>query len=890
MLHRTHTSLSPSQAKIQSFRVVPYLPEPLKPLMDIAQNLWWTWNHPAVALFARLDRELWEATNHNPIKMLGSISQEKLDRAAADRSFLHAVSTVHAQLKEHVAARGWFGQAAAQGVAGAAGQAKAFRVAYFCAEFGLTECFQIYSGGLGGLSGDHLKSTSELNIPLVAVGLLYRKGYFHQYLNPDGYQQEQYPDLDPANQPVQRVVDEATGEQKKVYVQLPGRQVAVGIWRCDVGRVPLYLLDTNLPENTREDRDITMNLYGGDMEVRIKQEIVLGIGGVKALTLVGEDPTVFHINEGHAALLALERITRLRERTGLSFDQVREAVAASQVFTTHTPVPAGIDRFPPRLIEQYFGHMLPALGLDLEGLLALGRENTADQREFFSMAVLALRTSRFCNGVSELHGAVSRGMWKHMWPGVPEDEVPIGHVTNGVHARTWLSSDMVKLYDRYLGDRWRTDPHEPGTWAPIDEIPDEELWSTHNRRRQKLVNWVRRRLRQQLTARGAGALEIERAAGALDAHALTIGFARRFATYKRGTLLFRDAERLLGMLRDEKRPLQIIVAGKSHPADGGGKQLIRDIIDFIKRHGVQHRVVFLEDYDMHTCRRMAQGCDIWLNTPIRGLEASGTSGMKAAMNGVMHCSILDGWWAEGFDPEAGFGIGRGESYDDRARETMDDIESRSLYEVLQSRVIAEFYDRDEAGLPRRWIKRMKKCIRTMAPAFNTHRMLRDYAGGFYLPAHAMSQRLMADNLAESRALSDHVDRYRSCWHQVQVGHVSSQAAGAGSVSVRSLVRVMARVHLGELKPGEVRVQLYHGPLNSLGEMVTGTPITMQHGEQLQGEPGTHVFTGAFAPAGSGQHGFSVRVIPHDDRLVTPFLPGMITWDNVAPAATEAQVV
>jgi len=887
MPHRTHVSLSPSQARIQSFRVVPYLPEPLRPLMDIAQNLWWTWNHQAVALFARLDRELWESTGHNPVKMLGALAQEKLDKAATDRSYLHAVSTVHAQLSEHVTGRGWFASVSPQAAAGVAGTAKPFRVAYFCAEFGLTECFQIYSGGLGGLSGDHLKSSSELGIPLVAVGLLYRKGYFHQYLNPDGYQQEFYPDIDAANQPVSRVMDVKTGKQKTVYVQLPGRQVAVGIWRCDVGRVPLYLLDTNLPENTREDRDITMNLYGGDVETRIKQEIVLGIGGVKALALVGEDPTVFHINEGHAALLALERITRLRESTGLSFDQVREAVAASCVFTTHTPVPAGIDRFPPRLIEQYFGHMLPALGLDLEGLLALGRENTADQREFFSMAVLALRTSRFCNGVSELHGAVSRGMWKHMWPGTPEGEVPIGHVTNGVHARTWLSSDMVKLYDRYLGDRWRSDPHDPATWLAIDEVPDEELWATHNRRREKMVAWVRRRVRQQLTARGAGALEIEKAAGGLDANILTIGFARRFATYKRGTLLFRDQERLLALLRDPTRPVQLIIAGKSHPADGGGKQLIRDIIDFVRKFNVQHRVVFLEDYDMDTCRRMVQGCDIWLNTPIRGLEASGTSGMKAAMNGCMHCSILDGWWAEAFDPEVGFGIGRGESYDDQPREVMDDIEGRSLQHVIQNRIVAEFYDRDESGLPRRWITRMKRCIKALAPAFNTHRMLRDYVRQYYLPAHNISSRLMAGNLAQARELSDHVDRYRAFWHQVRVEGSSSQVAQAGSVSVRSLVRVLARVQLGELIPSEVSVQLYHGPLNALGEMLTGESITMQHAEELGG--GGHVFVGAFAPSSSGSHGYSVRVVPHDDRLVTPFLPGMITWD-FHPTEQPAEVV
>lgn len=885
MTYKPTPSLSPSQARIQTFRVVPYLPEPLKPLMEIAQNLWWTWNHQAVALFARLDRELWESTGHNPVKMLGSVSQEKLDRAAADRSYLHAVSQVHAQLKDHTEPKSWFGAAAA---AASAGTDKPFKVAYFCAEFGLTECFQIYSGGLGGLSGDHLKSSAELNIPLVAIGLLYRKGYFHQYLNPDGYQQEVYPDIDALNQPVQRVMDAKTNSQLKVRVELPGRTVTIGVWRADVGRIPLYLLDTNLPENSREDRDITRNLYGGDMEMRIKQEIVLGIGGVKTLAAVGEEPTVFHINEGHAALLALERITRLREKTGLSFDQVREAVAAGQVFTTHTPVPAGIDRFPPRLIEQYFGHMLPGLGLDIEGLLALGRENTSDKNEFFSMAVLALRTSRFCNGVSELHGAVSRGMWKGMWPGTPEQEVPIQHVTNGVHIRSWLSADMTKLFDRYMGDRWRTDPHDPLTWRPIDEVPDAELWAVHTRRREKLVSWCRRRIRQQLIARGAGALEVERASNSLDANTFTIGFARRFATYKRGTLLFRDAERLLSILRDAKMPVQLIIAGKSHPADGGGKALIRDIVDFIRKHALQARVVFIEDYDMDVCRRMCQGCDIWLNTPIRGLEASGTSGMKASMNGCIHTSILDGWWCEGFDPESGFAIGRGESYDESQRDVMDDIESRALYQTLQSQIVPEFYDRDEMGLPRKWIARMKRCIKSNGPKFNTHRMLRDYSHNHYLPAHAMASRLLANNLKEAGQLSDHLDRYRQNWHQIRIEHVNSQVATVGSVSVRSLVRVMARVQLGELKPSEVQVQLYHGHLNSLGEMPNGSAITMQHSEQLQ--DGAHLFVGSFAPNISGQHGYSVRVMPNDDRLVNPFVSGLITWDNMAEQSAEVLTV
>jgi starch phosphorylase len=877
--------LSPNQARIQSFRVVPYLPEQLRPLIEIAHNLWWSWTYEAVELFTRLDRDLWETCGHNPVMLLGSISQEKLDRAANDRSYVHLVRTVHSQLLEHMQHRGWFAEAAGS----LATTDKPFKVAYFCAEFGLTECFQIYSGGLGLLAGDHLKAAADLGLPLVGVGLFYRQGYFHQYLNPDGYQQETYPDLDAPNQPVHKVVDPKTGKPLKVQVELPGRTVALGIWRCDVGKVPLYLLDANLPENSREDRDITNRLYAGDIEHRVKQELVLGVGGVRALAAVGEDPTVFHINEGHAAFCTLERIIDVRRASNwqMSFDQAREAVAAAHIFTTHTPVPAGIDRFPPSLMESYFAHMLQDLGLDMEGLLALGRENTADRKEFFSMAVLAIRTARFCNGVSALHGAVSRGMWKQMWPGVPESDVPIQHVTNGVHTRTWTSGDFARLFDRYLGDTWHESPQDPQTWAGVDEIPDEELWAAHQRRREHMIAWVRRKIRQQMTARGAGASEIESAAGALDMDALTIGFARRFATYKRGTLLFSDRERLQKLLTGDK-PIQLILSGKSHPADGGGKALIREIIEFTRKNGNGSRVVFLEDYDIQVARRLIQGCDVWLNTPIRGLEASGTSGMKAAVNGCIHCSILDGWWVEGFDPELGFAIGRGEHYegDDQAR---DQIEARALYQVLESQMIPEFYNRDAGGVPRRWVARMKRCIKVLAPFFSTHRMVSDYAKKFYFPAHNAAARLSEGGYQQAKELAQHIDRYRHLWHQVKVLEVNGQVAGGASVTVRSPVRVEARVSVGELKAEEIQVELYHGQVTSLGELINSQTVSMRHERDLGN--GTHLFVGQFAPAQSGQHGYSVRVLPNDDRLVTPFLPGLITWDSGnLPEASEVKFV
>ncbi|MEC9373640.1 MAG: alpha-glucan family phosphorylase, partial [Planctomycetota bacterium] len=599
--------LHANQARIRSFRVVPSLPEPLAPLMEIAHNFWWSWHPEAASLFRRLDRDLWRATDHNPVKLLGMVRQDVLEQAASDRSYLHALGHAYARLQNHLTRASWFQTAYPELAAASTSEHESPQIAYFSAEFGLSECLQIYSGGLGCLAGDHLKSASELGLPLVGVGLLYRCGYFHQYLNADGWQQETYPDLDFPNQPIHRVIDPETGEQYRVTVELPGRTVTIGVWQCNVGRVPLLLLDTNFPENQRHDRDITRNLYGGDVETRIQQEIVLGIGGMRALAKLGIKPNVYHMNEGHSAFLALEHIRMLRHSMGASFDEARQAAAAQHLFTTHTPVPAGIDRFAPELIEKYLSHMLDGLGLPLDGLLALGRENVFDRNEFFSMAVLALRTSEFCNGVSRLHGHVSRSMWKNIWPGVPEPDVPIGHVTNGVHARSWIAPELMALFDRYLGSAWLEDPTDEAVWNDIGEVPDDELWQVHQEQRQKLITWCRRKIRKQLTMRGRGIAEIEEAAAALDPNIFTIGFARRFATYKRAGLLLSDRERLMALLENDERPVQIIIAGKSHPADASGKELIREIVDFAKEGGRASRVVFLEDYDINIARRLVRG-------------------------------------------------------------------------------------------------------------------------------------------------------------------------------------------------------------------------------------------------------------------------------------------
>jgi len=878
--------LHAGQASIRSFRVVPDLPEPLRPLMEIAHNLWWTWHPEAVRLFKRLDRELWEATHHNPVKLLGQVDQSLLDKMARDQSFLHELSLAAGKLRYHQERSSWFQRQYPQLLSGSDGSS-GLRVAYFCAEFGLTECFQIYSGGLGGLSGDHLKSASELGIPLCAVGLLYRCGYFHQYLSADGWQQETYPDLDFPNQPLRRHIDPSTGEQYRVRVELPGREVVVGVWKVNVGRIPLYLLDTNMPENSREDRDITRTLYGGDIETRIKQEIVLGIGGVRALDKIGEHPTVYHINEGHAAFLALERIARLREKHGAGFDEARLAAAASHIFTTHTPVPAGIDRFSGDLVSRYFGHMLDRLGTDLEGLLMLGRSNVFDPNEFFSMAVLALRTSQFCNGVSRLHGEVSRNMWRDIWPGVPEPEVPIGHVTNGVHPRSWIRPSQLSLYDRYLGPDWALDPDDFRVWDGIEEIPDDEMWRLRRRQREKLITWCRSRIRKQFKARGAGHDEIERAANALDPDVFTIGFARRFATYKRGTLLMHDKERLKALFSNTKRPIQLLIAGKAHPADGPGKELIREIVKLAEASPELRRIVFLEDYDIDVARRMVQGCDVWLNTPRRGMEASGTSGMKAAMNGVINVSILDGWWDEAFEARTGFAIGKGEEYHDSHEQ--DAIESRALYDLLERQILPEFYDRDEQGLPRKWIARMKHSIRALTPAFSTGRMVADYTIQYYLVAHGLGRNLEDNALAQARDFAAQSRRFNDLWHGVAVRNISTDIAG--QVPVRSHVRVRAEVDLGGLTPREVRVQLYHGEVTSLGDMAHCSTTEMHPQQGAAGADAASaqsgapiIYSGEFEAGSSGRHGFTVRVVPRDDRLIGTLLPGRITWYRGDPGS------
>jgi len=845
------------------FTVSPRIPARLADLQRIAKNFWWAWDPEAIDLFRRLEPEhlLWERCYANPIRMLGVISQERLEELTADEGFLAHLDRVGARLTEYLDRPTWFGRNH---------PGSQLSVAYFCAEFGIVEGLRVYSGGLGILAGDHLKSASDLGIPLVGIGLLYRRGYFRQYLNADGWQQEQYPEADFHNLPL-TLERRPDGAPLTVAVEYPGRELRAQVWRAQVGRVPLYLLDADLEVNSPEDRAVTGTLYGGDRDMRIRQEILLGIGGMRALRGLGIEPAVCHINEGHAAFLGLERIRQVMERTRASYAGAKELVAATNVFTTHTPVPAGIDVFPQEMMERYFAHCCAGLGISREELLALGRDHGANPPGGFSMAVLAIRLSTLINGVSKLHGRTSRRMWAGLWPEVPVADLPITSVTNGIHVRGWLSHDMAGLFDAYLGPRWVTDPADLSVWERVEHIPDAELWRTHERRRERLVAFARRRLRMQLEQRGAPAVEREQAEEVLDPKALTIGFARRFATYKRATLLFRDPERLARILNDPQRPVQVIFAGKAHPADQEGKDFIRQVVHFARRPEFRQRIVFVEDYDIKVGRYLYQGVDVWLNTPRRPQEASGTSGMKAAVNGAINVSILDGWWDEGYDGTNGWAIGRGEEYEDSAYQ--DQVESQAIYKVLENEIVPMFYTRGRGGLPREWIRRMKNTMRTVCPVFSATRMVREYAERMYLPAGARWEALAADGLARAKALATWKARARTKWSAVAVQAVRADMVAPLEAGGERPVR--AEVRLGELEPHEVSIVLYAGPIGGDGEIASAALSEMQVERPLQ--PGIYLYAGKLRGSSTGLHGFRIRVLPAHADLAEPLAMNCIAW-------------
>ncbi|MFV0421887.1 alpha-glucan family phosphorylase [Oleidesulfovibrio sp.] len=852
---------------VKIFSVTPKLPQGLESLWGLAYNYWFAWNAEIEELFAQIDYKLWQRSAKNPVWFLNNVPQATLLRLAEDSIYKERLAEARQQLSRYLSVPvdcDFHLEDERQPV-----------VAYFSLEFGVSSCLPVYSGGLGILAGDHLKSASDLNLPLIGIGLAYRQGYFRQYMTPDGWQQERYPDYDFEQMPL-TLATGPDGTPAKVSLLIGDRPLEAQIWKAQVGRVALYLLDTNLPQNPPEFREITARLYGGGLEMRLWQEILIGIGGIKAIEALGLSLKVIHMNEGHSAFAGLERVRLFMKYSGLPFEAAQELAASSSVFTTHTPVPAGNDRFPPELMQRYFEPYARELGLAFKVFLALGREQPHNDSEHFCMTVLALKLSRFNNGVSKLHGYVSRNMWKQVWNQYPVEDVPIGALTNGVHAPSWVAPDIQMLFDRYLGPNWREDPDCDKVWGQADSISDAELWRTHERLRARLVDFVRARLMKQLVAQGARKADLQVALEVLNPEALTIGFSRRFATYKRANLLLQDKNRLIRLVTDKKRPVQFIFAGKAHPQDQAGKQIIKELITLCRSEACRYSMVFLEDYDMDVASYLVSGCDIWLNNPRRPLEACGTSGMKAMLNGVLQLSTLDGWWDEAYEPDnsLGWAIGKGEEYEDL--EYQDFVEIQTLYNVLENDVIPEFYERGHGGMPRAWVRRMKNAIRTLGPRFNSHRMVEDYKTTAYLPAYENYLSMTRDNFAPAREMAAWRMDMMMRWGQLAILKVTSQ--DPDSVHVGQEMTIEAHVQMNGISPDDVLVQIYAGPVGQDGTFTERTIYRMEPAEETA--EGHRIYRGKATPAEAGRYGFTVRAVPYHPLLLDPHALGLIHWASV----------
>lgn len=848
-----------------SFEVVSELPEHLQSLQKLAMNFRWTWDHKTQEVFQEVDPQLWEQVEHNPLLLLRRLSPERQQRLAKDKLFLSKLKVAEEDLDRYMTATTWFDEKHP-------GERERAKIAYFCAEFGLNECLPIYSGGLGLLAGDHLKAASDLGIPLVGVGLLYSRGYFRQMLTDDGWQMENYPQYDFYQYPIQLVRGE-DDQPVQVRIDFPDRSVTVQVWKAQVGRVELYLLDSNILANQPADQGITDTLYGGDEHMRIRQEMVLGIGGLRALHTLGIHPSVCHMNEGHAAFLTLERLRQFMQEQHVDLKTARQVTVAGNVFTTHTPVPAGFDVFRPELLSQYMSRSVQEIGLAWDDFLDWGRTNPENDSEPFNMAFLAMTGANYVNGVSRLHAEVSRSMFAPRWDDFPVDEVPVDAVTNGVHTGTWLSRRTAELLDRHLGPAWRDNPSDPDVWQQASEISDEELWELREDSRADFVRYVRRRAMRSLQKRNAGKHELAEAGSLLDPRMLTIGFARRFATYKRAFLLFSDKERLKKILFHPERPVQFVFAGKSHPKDDGGKKLIQDIFNYIRSEGGSPRMVFLEDYDIDVARALVQGVDVWLNNPRRPMEASGTSGMKVVPNGGLNCSILDGWWAEGYEPGNGWAIGDGREDPDHGRQ--DWLESRALYQLIEQEIAPLFYARNDNGVPSGWVQMMRQSMRQLAPRFSTARMVREYTQRFYMPANKAYFDLKEDGCARAKAALAWRKRVRDAWPSVAIRQVADTAHA--SIKVGETFKITAYVVLGSLDPAEVNVQTLVGTVGHNRELQEYAVREMTMVGR-QGE--TCIFELELKCERPGHQGYVCRVVPHhEDVKVATELPE-IAWQNV----------
>lgn len=844
--------------------VTAVIPDELSKLEDIAYNLWWSWNFEAIDLYREIDLALWEKLEKNPVRFLKEVSHKKLEAKVNDPDFMSRYKDVVEKYESYMEETNtWFSRNFPD--------KKNHMVAYFSAEYGLHEVLPVYSGGLGVLSGDHCKSASDLGIPFTAIGLFYKQGYFSQHINADGWQETRFSDLNTSNLPIRPALDQSS-EQIVIEVELPGRIVFAKVWYVQIGRINLYLMDTDHEHNNSNDRMLTARLYGGDQETRIQQEIFLGIGGSKVLDALGINATVYHMNEGHSSFLGLELIRKLVQNKKLPFNEAKEVVSSSVVFTTHTPVPAGNDVFPLEMIDKYFSHYWPSLGISRHEFLDLGLKIGDHQN--FNMTVLALSLSGQRNGVSELHGAVSRNIFKNVWPGIPEDEIPIGHITNGIHTLTWLSPPIKYLYDKYLDNDWQKELYEKSVWDKVDDIPAEDLWKSHCVLKTKMIGFVREKLKEQRIANNESIESIKEVDTLLDSNALTIGFARRFATYKRANLIFRDAARIQKILNDPERPVQIIFAGKAHPADAPAHEIIKHINDIAKQEGFHGKVVLVENYNMTLARNLVQGVDIWLNNPRRPLEASGTSGQKVCINGIINFSVLDGWWCEGYNGKNGWAIGDETLYDNEYHQ--DNADSESLYNTLERHILPAFFERNDKGVPEKWVEIMKESIKSNTSLFSTHRMVQDYTNKYYVPFMDRVDKQIPNNFKCASELSRWKQHVEKEWPQIDIipDKKITQLNNKNFISGET-IPIYASVKLGNLEPSSVKVQIYYGDIGNSNIIENPRMIDMQLEEKISDN--TYRYTAKLTLFEGGEYGYTFRVIPNHSDLINQFDLPLIRW-------------
>ncbi|WP_031515066.1 alpha-glucan family phosphorylase [Desulfofalx alkaliphila] len=835
--------------------VNPKLPSRINRLQELAYNVWFSWNPRATDLFKRIDPYLWEDVYHNPVRFLINVQQDEINAAAEDSQYLEEYDQVMADYDQYMHEEKWFQRNYPQHN----GQP----IAYFSAEFGLHESLPVYSGGLGLLAGDHTKAASDLGLPFVGVGLLYKHGYFTQRINNEGWQTAEYPELNFAEMPLRTVVDDE-GRELIIMLNFPGRKVYLKVWRLNVGVVQIYLLDADIAMNSKEDRLLTSQLYGGGKDMRISQEIILGIGGVRALRAMGINPYAWHINEGHAAFLCLERMRELVS-AGVPLATAKEAIRSNTLFTTHTPVPAGHDIFDRGMIEHYMRNMYDELGMDLDRFMQLASGHGGST---FNMTLLGMNLSGYTNGVSKLHGSVTRKMFHHIFKPIPLEEVPIDSVTNGVHTKSWLAQELSDLFSQYLGENWHKDIANKEVWEKVENIPDEQLWQTHKKLKQKTIEYARGIIKEQRRRNQETAKRIHEVDNYLDPEALTIGFARRFATYKRATLLFRDKERLARLLSDPERPVQLIFAGKAHPADQPGKEFIKVINDIANEEPFKGKIVFLQDYDINMARYLVQGVDVWLNTPRWPMEASGTSGMKAGTNGILNCSVLDGWWPEAYNGQNGFAIGEDIEYP--SEEEQDHHDASYLYSLLEDVIIPAFYERKN-GISPEWIKRMKSCLRTITWQFSTERMVKDYTQKYYVNCIEKGIKFQQNNFELAAQLKGFKEYIKENWHHVNIEQVKTH--GKDDMSIGEELQMEAVVRLGPIWYKDVNVDIVYGK-ESGNTLKNIRSIPMKDVEKLS--DGLYRFKGSLK-LDQGTLGYALRVRPINEHFTHKFELPLITW-------------